>query len=233
MINSFYTASTATIQYQHGFDVIANNISNISTQGYKSSSVSFADLLHSNIRDSEDVNTRLNVGSGSKLSSTNTYFQQGSLMYTGYELDYALTGQGFFAVQTEDGIQYTRNGSAYLSEVDGKFYLASSSGGLLLGKDSKPIEITDTENPVAELGVFEFENNDGLMRTGNSCFVPTETSGAISASDTKYENGYLEASNVDIAQEMANVIENQRAFQFNSKMVQIADEVVQTVNNLR
>lgn len=234
MINSFYTAATGAVQLKYGVDVIANNIANVSNNGYKSSSMSFADLVYTNVRDPEGTDSDLSVGHGTKLEKTNISFEQGTLQSTGNLSDFALTGDGFFAVQTKDGVQYTRTGSGQLTEgIDGQFYLTSTLGGLLLDENYQPIVVTDLDTQKIELGVFDFENEDGLLRSGSNFFVPSDTSGAITTMDTEVKQGYLEASSVDVAQEMSSLIEYQRAFQFSSKMVQMSDEVMQTINNLR
>ncbi len=235
MINSFYTAATGAIQLQYGVDIIANNVANMNNSGYKSSDMTFADLIHTNIRDSEATDSVLQNGHGTRLANTSTSFEQGAVGSTGNLSDFAISGDGFFAVQTDDGIKYTRTGSALLSlGDDGQMYLSSTLGGRLLDENNQPIVVTDLNTQQFNLGVFKFENEDGLLRDGSNFFVRSATSGAISLSDNaEVKQGYLEASSVDLAGEMANLIQYQKAFSFNSKMVQMADEVMQTVNNLR
>lgn len=223
MISSFYTAAAGTVQLKYGVDVIANNIANANNSGYKASGASFSDLVYTNIREPEDALTRLEAGHGTKLGETKIDFEQGTLQPTQNLTDFAISGDGFFAVATDDGIKYTRTGSAFLTQdADGTFYLASTLGGLLLDKDYQPIAVSDINTQEIPLGVFGFDNNDGLIRDGGNFFVPGETSGNIHLTENaSVRQGYLEASSVDIAGEMSDLIAYQRAFQFSSKMVQI------------
>ncbi|MFA0815047.1 MAG: flagellar hook-basal body protein [Anaerofustis sp.] len=236
MINSFYTAATGAIQLKYGVDIVANNVANLNNNGYKASDASFADLIYTNIRDAADVDSVLKNGHGTKLSNTSTSFEQGPMNATGNMLDFAISGNGFFAVRSDDGtVRYTRTGSMRMTQGnDGNFYLTSSLGGLVLDADSNPIIVTDPETQSISPGVFEFANQDGLLRDGSNFFVESNTSGnAQISADADVKQGYLEGSSVDLASEMADLIEYQRAFDFSSKMVQISDEVMQTVNNLR
>lgn len=235
MINSFYTAATGAVQLKYGVDVIANNIANVGNNGYKASGSSFADLIYTNVRDNENTDSKLKTGHGTRLERTNILFEQGTMQSTQNLCDFALTGSGFFAVETSDGIKYARTGSGQLTEgEDGRFYLTSTLGGRLLDENYQPIVVSDLDTQNIELGVFDFENTDGLIRDGGNFFVPSDTSGEITiVEDAKIKQGYLEASSVNVAKEMSDLIQYQKAFQFSSKMVQISDEIIQTVNNLR
>lgn len=235
MINAFYTAATGAVQLKYGVDVIANDIANVGNNGYKASSSSFANLVYTNMRDPDNADSNLKTGHGTRLERTNTLFEQGAMLPTQNLCDFALTGDGFFAVETNDGIKYTRTGSAQLTEgEDGQFYLTSTLGGLLLDENYQPIVVTDLNTQDIRLGVFDFENTDGLLRDGGNFFVPSDTSGEIFAvENAQVKQGYLEASSVNVAQEMSDLIQYQKAFAFSSKMVQLSDEVLQTVNNLR
>ena len=234
MIKAFYNASTGTIWSQKGLDVTANNIANISTDGYKAQNTSFADLMYTNMRGAQEQN--LKSGHGSKLNKTDTLFEQGSLKQTGRNLDFALNKDGFFAIQTAESVKYTRNGSFSLSEqADGSFALAAFPGGRVLDANGQPITVTDANaNEDLNIGVYVFPNKDGLQREGNTLFTAGAFSGeAIVDSDAELLQGYLEASSVDLAEEMATMITDQRSFGMNVKMVQMADEIMDTLNRLR
>ncbi len=236
MNTAFYTSSTGTIQIQKGLDVVANNIANISTYGYKPSSVSFSDLMHTKMK---GMGENLTVGHGAKLQKTDVLFEQGSFVPTGRMLDYAITQRnGFFKVVSETGnIGYTRDGNFNLQELEnGSFILVSSQGGYICDPDNNPIIIDNPENldeMVLNIGVFSFPNVDGLLRGEGSFFVANEVSGAAQVANMEIKRGTLESSAVNLASEVTDVIHIQRAFQMNARMVQISDEVVQTINNLR
>ncbi len=232
MIDAFYTAAVGATSLQKGFDVIANNIANVSTYGYKGSKSSFADLLYTNINKEEEGKS-LKVGHGTKLEKTDVLHNQGSYQNTGRILDYALEDNGFFAVETAEGTKYTRCGNFELTKVGEKFYLTAMQGGFVLNPKGQRIEVKN-EKDNHDVGVFTFANNGGLKIEGGLFFTQTDSSGTATASkDPQIKRGYLENSNVDMGQSMADVIEIQRAFQFNSRMVQISDEIMQTVNSLR
>ncbi|MDF2631772.1 MAG: flagellar hook-basal body protein, partial [Caproiciproducens sp.] len=149
-------------------------------------------------------------------------------------LDYALTANNdFFAVQTDGKVKYTRDGNFHISLENGVNYLTSSDKGYVL--DAKGQKITlNSENDSPAIGVFSFQNTDGLVREGNSYFMPSNNSGAANVvTNAEVKKGSLENSAVDLADQMVSVIELQRAFQFNSKIVQVSDEIMQTVNSLR
>lgn len=234
MISSFYTAATGAINLQNSFDVTANNIANVATNGYKASDVSFADLIYTNINAAKGATTNLKTGHGVKLGKTDTLFEPGDLKKTDRANDYALTASNdFFAIKTDTGVKYTRDGNFHLSEENGENYLTASDGGYVL--DAKEQKITvenDSDSP--NIGVFSFQNTDGLLREGNCYFTANASSGAASAvTNAEVKKGFLEESAVNLTDQMVSVIELQRAFQFNSKIVQMSDEIMQTVNSLR
>ena len=236
MQTSFYTAGTATVQSQRGLDVLANNIANVSTTGFKTQSPAFSDLLYTNMNyDNDD----LKIGHGARLAKADTIFGVGAMNTTGRELDFALTEtNAFFAVRTNEGVKFTRDGGFIMSEQqDGTFHLATGDGFSILGVDGQPIVIDPNEKLSGlqtRIGVYSFDNIDGLERAGSNRFNATERSGEAYLGDNScVEQGMLEASAVDYADQITNVIKSQRAFQFNARMVQISDEIMQTVNNMR
>lgn len=234
MISSFYTASTGAIQLQKGVDVTANNIANISTAGYKASTPSFADLIYTNINAPAEANTDLKSGHGTKLNKTDTLFIQGSFQHTERSLDFALTKPNeFFAVNKNGEVQYTRNGNFHVSVEADQNYLVSSDNSYVLDANGNRVTVP-AEGQQANLGVFTFDNCDGLIREGDTCFIETPASGAAKAAENaEIKQGWLEDSTVNVADEMISVMSLQRTFQMNSKIVQLSDEIMQTVNSLR
>lgn len=234
MISSFYTASTGAIQAQRGMDVVANNVANVSTDGYKPENATFSDLIYT-----KGQADNVKEGHGARLANTNTTFVLGAVDNTDRILDFALSDNNtFFAVQTPNGTQYTRVGNFHLSERNGKYYLTSQQNYYVLGPDSKPIEVdpNSLQNGFDpnKVGVFSFENVDGLLRQGDNLFLATGASGNANVmSDAKIRQGCIENSAVNLSDEITNMIQSQKAFQFNCRMVQMSDEIMQTVNNLR
>lgn len=243
MNTAFYTASAGVKYMQKNMDVIANNMANVQTAGFKPSVSNFGDLLYSNIHRGGDDTTNLKVGHGVKINKNSIIMNQGGLEPTQRELDFALVGDGFFAVENENGERfYTRAGNFYL-KLDGEnANLVTATGEYVLGPDGDRIEITkpegsntyDFENFNTRIGVFSFPNKYGLWQEGSNLYTQTEVSGEPDTA-TGYDlmQGYLESSKTDMSKEMVDVIVTQRAFQFNARMVQVADELDAMVNNLR
>ena len=235
MTVGFRTASTGMYWAQKAMNVTANNIANLSTDGFKADSPSFADLLYTNVKEQE-VAPELKVGHGSKLGKTDTIFGTSGMTETDLPQDYALTDQrNFFAVKTSDGqTVYTRDGRFGLSQRgDGRFYLADSSGNLVLSSNGRTIPVTDSKAK-QNVGVFTFRNLDGLIKNGDSCYVSTNRSGsAVTVQNADICQECLESSGTDFATEMSNVILQERAYDLDAKMAVMTDEVMQTVNSLR
>ncbi len=232
---SFYAASVGVRTQQEKMDVVANNIANVNTTGYKAKHVAFQELVYGNMRAPEGELTDLTAGAGTKVSHTNTNYSEAGLEATGGAYDYAISGEGFFMLMdplTND-ITYTRNGNFYKSLRTDGFYLATDGDKLVLDRNGNPIQVNDTELS-GDIGVFTFANTDGMESVGLTEFVPLEKNGEpqldISANILE---GYLEFSNVDLAEEMAHTIEASRAYSYILKMMQVSDETVQTINQLR
>lgn len=236
MIRAYYTATNGATSNQNYLDVLSNNIANIQTVGYKKSKAEFSDLLYSNIKGAGGSDTK--VGSGSKLGKVDTVFNQGSFYYTGQETDFAIKGDGFFAVQFEDNTYFTRSGEFKETNIDGENYLMYQ-GGYVLDENEEPIIIGNeydefNEDDKQKVGVFILENNSDLRAIGNNLFeIANENAEYSLLENSKSMKGYLESSGVEIAEEMVNMIQIQRAFQLNSKVIQTSDEIEQTINSLR
>ncbi len=240
MNQSFYTAAVGAREQMLRLNVQGNNIANVNTYGYKVEKPAFQTLMYGMIRGTEDDVPR---GTGAKLSGTTTDFSNGIMMDTGRAQDYAIQGEGFFALyEPETGeITYTRDGSFSLSmyqEPDENgtlqevFYLSDGEGRQVLDTQGYPIVVTDPEarQPV---GTFVFVYQDGLRHAGGGRFTAEGKSAEVWIGDAKVVQGFLEGSNADLATEISKVIEAQRSYSYALKMVQTSDEIETTVNNLR
>lgn len=242
MIRGFYTARTGLKAHQEHMNTIANNMANVNTHGFKPMRTAFKDLIYDNLN-RPDVENEVMIGHGVKINKNDIMMGQGPLQPTNYALDYAILQEnGYFAVTDaeETEVFYTRAGDFRLSEEDDNYYLVTGDGHYVLDEDESTIEVLfDEENkPILDvnIGVFSFPNHYGLSMVGNNRFAANEISGeaeALEDPNLLVKNGYLEGSGVEIAKEMADVIEASKAFSFSSRMVQVADEVEQTVNALR
>ncbi len=243
---SFYTGVSGMIAYQSRLDSIAHNMANINTTGYKETTNSFVELLYSQI----DTNVEGDhlVGHGSKTDYTDVNFQQGSLNFTGNHTDFALVGEGLFAIEQLDGsTAYTRDGSFIISMLDDVPYLADSTGRFVLDENGERIQLEvdpttesiDMTQVMDKIGINTFENPFGLMPVGNNAFVETEKSGAPTIASGENVEGTeivqfaLEFSTVEMSDEMVDMMITQKGFTLNSKVVQTADQLQEIINNLR
>ena len=260
MIRSLFTATTGMNAQQLNIDVIANNLANVSTTGFKKSLTDFQDLLYETIKvpgsqTSTDTQspTGILVGMGVGTGAVTKVFSQGELIQTQNQLDIAIEGTGFFQIQMPNGTTaYTRAG-AFKTDSTGR--ITNSNGYILLPAITIPqganqISISNTgivsailagDTSSTQLGTIElatFINSAGLSSIGNNLFTETGASGTPSTG-TPGDNGYgilaqtfLEGSNVNIVQEIANMITAQRAYEINSKAITTSDEMMKTTNAL-
>ena len=163
--------------------------------------------------------------------------ETGAPKQTGQELDFMIEGDGYFCVQGEEGLSYTRAGNFTVSK-DGR--LATADGEYVLDTDHGYIEVKDDEGKSGlvgldgKIGVFTFTNPLGLTSTGDGLMEESLASGtAVQAQNISVRQGYLEGSGVDIASEMSKMISAQRSFQANARMISAADEIEETANGLR
>ena len=243
MNTAFYTASSGVLFMQKSLDVTANNIANVETPGFKTSVASFADLLYTNIhRDAIETTNNLKVGHGTKLAGATMIMTQGPMQPTDRDLDFAIVGEGFFAVERENGERfYTRSGNFY-AKLDGDMaYLTTSKGEYVLSPDGERIELNvegktelNLKDMKSRIGVFQFANKYAMEQVGNNLYRATTGAGEPLVGES-YDllQSSLEGSNAELSKEMVDVITTQRAFQFNARVVQAADELEATVNNLR
>ncbi|MDL2224969.1 flagellar hook-basal body protein [Eubacteriales bacterium OttesenSCG-928-M02] len=253
MINASYTAKAAAMAQQKRLDVISNNLANVNTYGYKSSSVSFKDTLYNTMVNPAGYNgANLERGSGVLVSATNIKFTNGAALTTGNDMDFCIEGDGFFMVEDQNGnTVYTRNGAFYVSiEADGN-YLVNGQSNYILDENGQRITLppeamdnlaVDGEGNLsakggaifAKLGIKSFPNSYGLEKLGNNTFGETISSGApYNSNDYTIMQGYLEGSNVDMVEEMTLSIRASRAFSFASRCITTADEMDGLANNIR
>ncbi|BAL01144.1 flagellar basal-body rod protein FlgG [Oscillibacter valericigenes Sjm18-20] len=254
MNSSFFTAAVGAAQQQLRLNVQANNIANVNTYGFKAQKPTFASLMYGNVNGIN--NQQLPRGSGAKMAMDGTDFSGGAIADTGCAQDYAIIGEGFFGLYdpTSGEVSYTRDGSFSLSEFqrqkrtdDGSeveldengqpemetvYMLSDGMGRFVLNNRGAVTEVTDPEakQPV---GVFDFTNTDGMTRMSENRYMPTGKNGQVRFGTGTVQQGSLEASNTDLAEQITKVIEAQRSFSYNLKMVTTSDELESTVNNLR
>jgi len=261
MIRALWTAASGMQAQQLNIDVVANNLANVNTAGFKKSRADFQDLMYQNLKttgapstNSTTVPTGIQIGLGVKPASVTKIFSSGNISQTGNDLDIAIEGDGFFQIQMADGtISYSRAGAF---KKDGQGRIVTSDGNPLIpevlipsnatkvniGNDGTVSVMQSGQNAPTTVGTIQlatFSNPSGLNAIGKNLYLPTDSSGAATTG-TAGQNGlgtlgqgYLEMSNVSIMEEMVNMIVGQRAYEINSKAVQAADEMLQTANNLR
>lgn len=260
MIRALWTAATGMDSQQTNLDVIANNLANVNTSGFKKSRADFQELLYQvsktpgSATSADTVSpTGIQVGLGSRTAAVQKIFSVGDMMQTENELDLAIEGRGFFQIDMPDGsTAYTRSGAL---KKDGDGRLTTSEGYLLspqiiipenttsisIGQDGTVDVFLDGDSTSTQVGVVElatFSNESGLRSLGRNLYSETISSGGATTG-VPGENGlgtlsqgYLEGSNVSVMEEMVSMIAAQRAYEVNSKAIQTADEILQMTNNL-
>lgn len=259
MLKALNTAATGMQAQQTNMDVTANNMANISTNGYKKGRAEFEDLMYQTIKEpgtatGDNAVSPLGVqtGLGVKVSAIKKDFSVGDATVTNRPLDLMIEGKGFFAVNTPDGIAYTRDG-AFTKNANG--VLVDRNGNSLqpqivipaeaagIGISERGVVEISLQNGerqnVGQLEVVNFINPAGLKAKGKNLYVNTPASGAPIQGLPGINGmggiaqGQLEGSNVNIVDEMVNMIKNQRSYEINSKAVQAADQMLQAINALR
>ncbi len=234
---SFYAASVGAQSQQSKMDIVANNIANANTVGYKSMNTVFSDLVYKNIHFPPDEETDLVRGSGAKVDKTNIYFGDGAFNTTGGAYDFCIDGDGFFGV--EDPItgerKYTRSGNFMPCTMpDGRMYLGTSDADYVIGEDNQPIffDTFDENDPMTSPAIFQFDRKDRLLAEEGTFFTSIDDEQPQMVQGTIL-SGVLENSNMNLADEMTKVIEAQRTYQYALKMVQTSDEIQNMFNTLR
>ncbi|MGR6432027.1 flagellar basal-body rod protein FlgG [Rhizobium sp. PAMB 3182] len=252
-------AATGMDAQQTNLEVIANNIANINTTGYKRARAEFSDLLYqtersqgvANSGNSAIVPVGTNIGLGVQAAAVRNIHIQGELAQTENSLDLALIGRGWFQVANPDGSTvYTRAGS-FNTNADGELVTIDGYAvvpGITIPDDAVNVTISRTGVVAAQLGgdttytelgqltLANFVNEAGLAPLGDNLFAATAASGdpIVAAPDDPgfayVKQGYLETSNVDPVREITDLITAQRAYEMNSKVIQTADEMASIVS---
>ena len=252
MVKGLYTSATGMINEQRRVDVLANNLANSSTTGYKaegSTSESFYDVLAYKIKDTSEPFAARKLGAmnlGVKIGETYTDYSEGSFVTTNNDYDMALSGKGFFAIEFtskagEVSTKYTRAGDfivntkGELVNKNGDYVLDINGQHIILDPIVKPTmgldgTIYQNGNAVATIQVQDFEDYNYLKKYGETYYDAIEGATPIESTATIY-NGMLEASNVQTVKEMVNLINYQRAYETNQKMIQAHNETLDVAVN--
>lgn len=261
MVKGLYTAHTGMVNEQKRLDVLTNNLANADTNGYKkegTTSQTFADELAIKIKDTSNFGISQKLGTismGVHLGETYTDYSQGSYKVTDNSTDFALNGNGFFAISFTDkmgntSVKYTRDGAftvntqGYLVTKDGDYVLnangaANSNGNARIQVDpTKDIVVDELGNIyqddtlVATIGVVDFADYNYLAKYGENMYDLVD-GGQIIASTAKVDQGCIEASNVNVVSEMVKMITISRAYQAGQKVINAVDETLdKTVNQV-
>ncbi|WP_153099115.1 flagellar basal-body rod protein FlgG [Paraburkholderia hayleyella] len=261
MNRSLYIAATGMNAQQAQMDVISNNLANVSTNGFKASRAVFEDLLYQTTRQpganstqQTDLPSGIQVGTGVQQVATERLYTQGNLQQTGNSKDVAINGQGFFQVLMPDGTNaYTRDGS-FQTNAQGQLVTSSgyqvlpaitlpqNSTSLTIGSDGV-VSVTQAGSSnsvqIGSLQVATFINPAGLEARGENLFVETTASGPPNVSQPglngagSLNQGYVEASNVNVVQALVDMIQTQRAYEINSKAVTTSGQMLQTLTQMQ
>lgn len=261
MLRTLWIASTGMQAQTLNIDVIANNLANVNTSGFKKSRADFQDLLYQIVRPAgvasaqgNEVPTGIQLGHGTRPVATQKIFTQGDFQQTGNELDMAIEGSGFFQVLQPNGeTAYTRAGTFKVDSegrvvtsdgfsLEPEMSISSDSISVSIGTDGTVSILQAGETEPSEIGTIQlvrFLNPAGLKSIGRNLYLPTKASGD-EMTGTPGEDGfgtiaqgYVEMSNVSVVEEMVNMIVAQRAYEINSKAIKAADDMLQMANNLK
>lgn len=244
MFKGFYNLTSGMLTQGRNLDVVANNMTNVSTSGYKADryvASTFKDVLISRVGNKDKSNPQ-EIGRSSYLlasSEVATDYTQGALEMTGMPLDFAIEGDGFFGVQTANGIAYSRGGNFSL---DNEGYLYLPGQGRVLGQNGQPVLLQTDKitadnsgriygeggNLLGQLGVFTFANTDALARNEQGLFTGN---GAGVAANAKVHWKMQERSNVELVQQMTQMMTSQRALQSAAQVSKMYDQLISKVTN--
>lgn len=260
MLRALSTAATGMIGQQNYLDVISNNIANVNTTGFKKSRVEFQDMLSQVVKTPGAMINQgtfqpvgVDYGLGVKTAATTKVFSQGTAVSTDRNLDIAIQGEGFLQVMKTDGtLAYTRDGSLH---VDSMGQLCTADGYLIqpqtaIPSDTREIDITEdgnvsvtvgsdtTQSIVGTIQLARFQNPSGLLSIGHNLYVETAGSGNpiqdVPGSNGmgSIQQGFLEGSNVQVVSELIGLIEAQRAFESNSKIISASSDILKQTNQM-
>lgn len=260
MIRALYTAASGMSAQQANLDTVANNLANSATAGFRRRRLQFEDMIYQNVitpgaaQSQQTVSAGLQIGLGTRSAATEVIMSQGDFNQTSNPLDLAIQGQGFFQVQRPDGTTaYTRSGDFHMNNQG---TVVTAEGDTVLPAITIPTNATNVtisqygvvtatipgQTTAAQLGTVQlatFANPGGLNSIGGNLFLQSSSSGnAIteapggSAGLGTLQQGYLENSNVDVVAEFVQMIMAQRAYESNSKVVHVADDMYSQINNM-
>lgn len=261
MLRSLFTAATGMIAQQLNLDVIANNLANVNTSGFKKSKADFQDLMYqiveepgSSASDQGTSPTGIQVGLGVRPEAVGKIFTQGDFESTGNSLDMAIEGDGFFQVALPNGsFAYTRSGAFKINETgvivtsDGfeiqpSITIPPDTIAITIGRDGT-VEVRQSANAAAtnlgQIQTYRFQNPGGLRATGSNLYEETDASGTgtpgIPGEDGHgtLAQGFLESSNVSVVEEIVQMVSGQRAYEANSKVIQTADQILSNAINVK
>jgi flagellar basal-body rod protein FlgG len=237
MFRSLATAASGMEAQQTKLDVTANNIANVSTNGFKKGRAEFSDLIYQQTRGAGSSTGQgtsapapTEIGLGVRLTSTAREHSQGELHSTGNQLDLAIQGKGFFPVTMPNGTtEYTRNGALQMT-AEGKLVTSEGyavGGDITIPADAQSVTIAQDGTVTAT-----FANPGGLEAQGGNLFRETSASGTAvlgnpgDGGSGSISQGMLEVSNVNVVEEMVDLISGQRAYEVNSRVIKAADEML-------
>ncbi len=258
MIAALYSSKTGLDAQQTNISVTSNNLANASTVGFKKSRAIFEDLLYQNVNQpggqssaNSTLPSGLMIGAGAKVVATQKTFTQGGVQTSDNSLDVMINGRGFFEVQRPDGTTaYTRNGQFTLSSegtlvtvgegypVQPEIQIPTDAQSITIGSDGQiSVQINGQQQSqnVGQLTVTDFVNPAGLQAEGENLFLETSASGTpiqgIAGTDGMgtIKQGMLETSNVNPTEELVNLIQAQRIYEMNSKVISSVDQMLQNV----
>jgi flagellar basal-body rod protein FlgG len=261
MLRSLHVAATGMAAEEAQLDAISNNLANSNTVGFKKVRADFQDLMYQTVREAGTQNTAttqsptgLQIGTGVNMVSTTRLQGQGSLQQTNNPLDVAIQGNGFFVVQQADGTPaYTRNGT-FKADAQGRIVnsagmpleppisIPANAVNVTIGADGTVSVTTQgqtTATQVGQIQVANFVNPAGLSASGQNLFIATAASGDPQVGNPgtdgrgSLQQGSIEQSNVDVVEEMVGLISAQRAYEIDTKVVSAADQMLQSVTQLR
>src|SRR6218665_3874963 len=257
MMPALWVAKTGLSAQNTKLSTVANNLANAATVGFKRDDAQFEDLLyqiHSQPGASSSQSTKLpsglQVGTGVRVVSSSKQFTEGSLQITERPLDVAINGRGFFQIELPDGTTaYTRNGQFQLN-ADGQIVTSDGkpvSPSITVPQDAQTITISKDgvveaqiagqaqPQQIGQIQLADFINPSGLQAIGGNMFLETAASGTPQQGQPgntgfgQTEQNTLEASNVDVVEEMVNMITTQRTYEMNSKVIATADQMLQFI----
>lgn len=257
MLQGTYTAALGIASHQARLDTIANNLANVSTNGYKTVRTDFKDALYKTMTRADGQRDDLNMekGHGLLVGATRRIYTQGTYQETGIDTNVLIEGEGYFTVQSSSGeIYYTRDGSFGRSVEGDDVYLVTSDGNYVLDQNGQRIALRNNDFQVhsdgtitqsgqadvyAVLGIVRFPNDEGLEAVSNNLFAVSDASGAPEPAnmgrggDTQLVQGAVEGSNVELSDEFARLVRASRAMQLSSRALTMADEMDGTATSIR